>query len=598
MNRGAGLRRWAIPLAALLVGAAWFGDVAAFFVAPDPRLAFESRHDIRHYQDLAEWPPEAGRVEVEGFVLCMGESIFDSGWCLPPGAQGVLRYRLPRVEDAKAMLSRVYFFRRDLSTTNRLRAYREDAPQRALVFDNVYFADARVDLSPVLSEGQGGVVLSFEGRNTSARPDVFVQYFEVRLFRDPLPAAPAWPRAAAATFLLGLCAIPWVSWKRLLPLWAVITLAFALRYVALLQGLYQPPDYDAKTFHDLARTMQLFSPTGFYSAQFANREPLHVFILHAALRLLGDSETHVKLVSLAASLVAVGLVYRVAAKVFGRGWGLCGGALMAVSLPLVRESARGLRLEVEIILLLLLVEAIWLGTIRPLWGRVIAAGCLGGLLVLLRTNYLLNLAPVLLIAFARRSPRSWSSAATAILLMAALAFPHRWNGYRRTGEWTWDQNARWWANVEFAGRPGWPTQLQMWRSVEGGGPRMTAAEYFFGLHTVPELAVGSLRGAWKLFRHMDLVGFRRGVQRLTGVNGGLIDGTFQALGALGLLLCASSRTRCWIPLVFVFVLAHLPFLYDRGMVEWWRHSYQAFPFMVLAVLAATQRLAALARGIR
>ncbi|MBI3321373.1 MAG: hypothetical protein HYZ91_03795 [Candidatus Omnitrophica bacterium] len=222
-------------------------------------------------------------------------------------------------------------------------------------------------------------------------------------------------------------------------------------------------------------------------------------------------------------------------------------------------------------------------TLKSLWLRVGVAGVLGGLLALLRTNYLMGLIVPLCVAFVRRTPRTLLAATIAVFIMAGLYAPHHWNGYRLTGDWFFYPNARWWANIEFAGQPGWPSKLEMWRDTEGRELKMTPFEYFFGLHTIPELAVGNLRGLCKVVRHMEVVAFHRRVTRATGLHLGVVDGVFQLLGIVGLFLAGFTR-RWWMPLMLLCLLAHVVFLYDRGVVEPWRHTYHAFPLMVFGVL--------------
>ena len=631
-----------------------------FFVAPDPRVLLDVRDDIRVFEDLSKWPPSHGAFTNEGFVRCASGAWSASGWCLPGGAQGKLRYALPVPAGSRGLLVRLFFFAKDPQAQRRLLVFRDGETTPRLTFDHVYFADTRLDLSQVLSgpEPASRVVLSFEGRNPTAAPDVVVQYFEVRAFADPIPAAPVPWRMGAVFAALGLSLLPLISWRRLAPLWAVLTVGFILRYVALTRVLFLPLDFDTFGFYQLAKKMQLFTSTGFFSAQFGNREPLFLLMLKGACWLLGDSQTHVRLVSLFGSLAVILLTYRVGVKLFHppspevgrvllrsradkatakqntaserlrptgvqegatgsrpsqpkrllrrsrlpvglhRPLGLLAAFAIAINLPLVRESVRGLRLEIELILLLLFIEAAFLAKFRSVWVRAGLCGLLGGALALLRTNYLVNLAVPLLAAFAPWKRRAGWAAALALVLMVGLYFPHRWNGHRLYGDWTWDNNARWWANIEFAGRPGWPSKVEMWRNTEGTGAKMTAFDYFFGLHTVPEFVVGNVRGLSKIIGHMEVIAFHPTVARATGINTRFLDWGFQFLGVVGLVMAAWIPGRRWLPLMFLCLLVHVAFVYDRGAVESWRHTYQAFPLFLFGVLVALSAFMGASRRLR
>ncbi len=562
----------------------------AFFVAPDPEVLLEIRDDIRNVEDLAQWPAGHGRFENHGFIPCRSGAFVDSGWCLPPHHSGALRFLLPDEPRSQALLARLVFFRKHPSASSRLLVFREGEATPRLTYTGVHFVETRLDLSSVLSGPGGRVVLQFEGDNPTDEPDVLLQYFDFRLFAEPLSSVPSLSRMILAIALLGLAWLPLIRWRTLLPLWAILTVGFGLRYYALQQVLYLPPDLDAWGYQELARTMRLFSDTGFFSARFGNREPLFLLILKGALVLLGDSQTHVRLVSLFASLAVILLGYRVGAKLFSRPLGLLAALAFAINLPLVRESVRGLRLETELILLLLFIEAAFLAKFRSVWVRAGLCGLLGGALALLRTNYLVNLTVPLVAAFAPWQRRAGWAAALALALMVGLYLPHRWNGHRLHGDWTWDNNARYWANIEFAGRPGWPSKAEMWRNTEGTGPKMTAFDYFFGLHTMPEFMAGNLRGLSKIVGHMEVIAFHRTVARMTKLDTRWLDWGFQLFGLIGLLMAAWIPGRRWLPLMFLCLLVHVAFVYDRGAVEPWRHTYQAFPVFLFGALVALSRL--------
>lgn len=584
-----------------LVGAG-FSRELGFFVRPDPPLLLEIREDIRHYDDLDQWPEGKGEFNNAGFVPSVSGSFVESGWALPPQTEGALRYVLPDVPGARSVLVRLVFFHRSPEAKTRVLVFREGDAAPRLAFDNVYFADARLDLSAALSGPGGRVVLACEGQNPTQAPDVFLQYFEVRFFAEPLPALPAIPRMALACLALGLCLLPLVSWRSLLPLWAIVTVGATLRYYALMRVLWLPLDWDTVGYHHLAAKMSLFTDTGFFSAQFGMREPFFVLIVKAVLMLLGDSETHVRLVSFFASLLVIGLTYRLGTRLFGPLLGLTGAAVMAVNLPLVRESVRGLRLEVELILLLLLVEVLFVhparsrtsgvGNLRAPWPRIVLAGVLAGLLTLTRSTYLVPLMPVLVFGAWRCVPRrAWLAAGLALCLMVGLQLPHRWNMYRLHGNAFQDVShyPHWFMNAELAGQqPSFREKRDMWR-IAGEGSGLTYGDYLFKLHTIPEVIVGTARGFWKMIRHMEVIAFHREVARRTGLHLGWVDASFQVAGMIGLLLAVVHAAFRWMPLLFAVLLLPLAFLYDRGVIESWRLVYQAFPCMLFSVLLVLWR---------
>jgi len=570
----------------LLAGAACAGPLGWLW-APDPRAVFESRHDVRTFSDLARWPAAAGRFENDGFVPCTSGAWAESGWCLPPGRSGTIRYVLPETALGRAALARLFFFTRDPAATQRLRVFRAHEAAPRLTVDGRYFADARLDLSAALAGEGGPLVLSFEGANPTDHPDVMLQHLEMRVFAEALPPLPStWPVVLALAILMA-CWLPVVSWRRLVPLAAVLLVGAALRYQALQRVVFLPLDWDAVGYLQYARQMTLAGAAGFYSAAFGNREPFFIAVVKAFLSLFGDGETRVRLASLTASLLVITLVHRVAGKLFGRALAVIGALLVAVSLPMVRESVRGLRLETELSLLLLFVDAGFLSAWSTVYRRALLVGVIGGALVLTRTTYLVTAAPLAAWAMIRAArPIQWGAAGLALAVMLVLQVPHRWSMWQRHGNAFWDTSVygQWNANLEFAGQPGFLSKEETWQDAGRGRP-MSYGQYLFGLHSVREVAVGTLRGLWKAIRHMDLVAFHRGVARAIGVNLAFADWLFQALGLLGLLLLLVNASLRWVPLTFLALLLPITFLYDRGLIEPWRHTYQAFPWMVLGALS-------------
>ena len=595
MSRGS---RMALAAGLLAIVGALFHRELGWFIRPDPAVVLDVRGDISLLDDLSRWPADRGRFENRGFVPCASGPTAASGWCLAPGTSGTVRLILPDAPQAQGALMRLFFFSRDASATHRLLVFRESDPAPRLQFNDIHFADARLDLSSALARPGGALIVSFEGENPTEAPDVFLQSFDIRLIDQPVPQVPPVGRMGFAVLALGLCGLPFSPRRQWLPLWLILTAGFALRYYFLTQAYLLPLEWDAVGFRELAQKMRLFSSTGFYSAQFGMREPLFLLIVKTCLGLFGDSETHVRLVSFLASLAVIMLTYRLGARIFGRPWGLLAALAIALSLPLARESVRGLRLEVEMVLILLFLDAAFVARIVSPWRRAGLLGAIGGALSLVRTNYLFNLLPLIAVACGLRSRRGWLAGLLGLLIMAGIQAPHRWSMARLHGDPFWDTKAfvRIFSNVERAETAAPATRAAIWTDLgQGGGLSFQA--YLFGQHTVPEVLIGTVRGTWKVIRHMDVVGFYRGVERLIGVNLQPFDLLFQIAGLAGLLLAAATPGKRWLPLAFIALLAHVVFFYDRGATEPWRHTYQAFPLFVLCGIMPVWAIARLLSGV-
>ncbi len=87
-----------------------------------------------------------------------------------------------------------------------------------------------------------------------------------------------------------------------------------------------------------------------------------------------------------------------------------------------------------------------------------------------------------------------------------------------------------------------------------------------------------------MVRHMEIIAFHRTVARRTGFQLAVVDYGFQCVAALGLLWAATRSAFRWLPLTFLALSVPIAFLYDRGVLEPWRHIYQTFPWMLFGLL--------------
>jgi hypothetical protein len=374
------------------------------------------------------------------------------------------------------------------------------------------------------------------------------------------------------------------NWPLALSTTLILALATQLRYDRAVDLLFVALEPDAIMYRRWADTMRLFSETGFFSARFSVREPGFIFAIHAFSSLFGSSDFGLRLLCVVLSPVYVRGTIRVVRKLWGDIAGQLAGLLMALNVILIMEAGRGLRLELELVLCL---AFFYLAFARQ-WSRrwvleTIAVAAVGALLVCTRSTYV----PVVMVlgAYAVFRHAGVKAAAAGALItaaiLAAVVVPHRYSMYLQHNDPYFDTNAyaRYNANFEFAGRPGWPTFAQL--QADGFvGPPITYRQYMLDLHTPWELVEGTARGYWKLYRHMEIAPL--GVTNPTWI--AVLNGMFQALGAAGMLAALWKREYLWIPLAFVVFEFPVAFLYDRNLVELYRHSYTSFPLVLFAAV--------------
>jgi 4-amino-4-deoxy-L-arabinose transferase-like glycosyltransferase len=369
----------------------------------------------------------------------------------------------------------------------------------------------------------------------------------------------------------------------------ILAAGAALRYAALVESVESPLDPDAQGYRLYAHHMSLFSKTGFFSAQFGIREPMFILVVRAVYKLIGESDYHLRLVSFILSIIVIWVVSRIGREMFGHGIGWMIGLLVAMNRPLIGESTRGLRLELEMIVLLVYLFCAFIWRRPEGIRKALMLGGVGGILVLVRSTHLPALMPLQALAsYEKGRPKGvWlRNTAISMLIMIALVVPHRYNLYRIHGDpfWEMTQYARWNANMEFAGKSGFPTREQL--SIDTYvGPRITYWQYMFGMHTVGEILSGTARGYSKLFRKMGEC-----------VNGegwlwwpcAVVDSSIGILGLAGFALACFRRTYVWLPLAFMLVEFPPAFLYDRNLAEAYRLTFIGFPIVLFAAALAVK----------
>ncbi len=563
-----------IAVALLLLSGAFllFGGVLSWLLAPGPEIVgYVDESFNEGFLFHPDW------VNVSGFTPCL------DGWCLPPGGSGTLVYRpglpLDRVQDVRLHL----WFYLPAGGTNRFLLSTDGGRSFQTIAANLHAVGRRISLTPYVNK-QKPFLLLFEASNASPHQALVLDKLSLVYLSSSLVLPPSHQQFFLWFLSFGLAGVV-LCRRRPVALLSLLIIAVGatLRYGVLAGSVDFPLDPDAQGYRLYAHRMSLFTDTGFFSAQFSEREPMFVFVVHNLFKLIGESDFHLRLVSFLLSIVVIWLVIRIGQRLFGVWAGWVMGLLVAVNRPLGIESARGLRLELEMIVLLIYVfcAVMWKGPKGM--PRAIILGIMGGLLLLTRTTYLPALLPLQLLAHYRdrRESKEWLKGATvSILIMIALVIPHRYNMYRIHGDPFWDTSgyARWNANVEFVGQPGFPAREQLNINAYVG-PRITYLQYMFGMHSLREIVTGTFRGYVKLFRKMEECAWGVGWLPFPC---GVVSRPIQTLAVVGLLLACFSWTSLWLPVTFILVEFPVAFLYDRGLVEPYRHSFPGFPFVLFA----------------
>lgn len=564
-----------------LLGLWWIRGVVAW--APPIRVQIEEPFNY----GLAS---EAARLTVRGFRAT------PKGFVLGPRSQGEIEYRI----SVRRPLTRwsaitLQWYGGEAGIHSTVDLLEPDGP-RGLLQDRS-LVGACLSL-PTSVAGRTDIALRFSAWNATDRERLLLDKLVIQAWEGPPPSwpSPLWVVGACLALTLGLAASA-VQPRRTLLAGLLLTLAAVLRYVNLLRVASAPLDPDAQGYRAYAQALAWTGPQGFYSAGFGEREPLYPATVRLALWLLGDSDVSLRLLTLILSVGVVYLGYRLGRALLGTTWGLGAGLFLGVSVPAIIESGRGLRVELET---LLLTGAAWLlfgqrGSLT--WGRAALAGVLAGALLLTRFPY----GPALIVLFAASAwwhrelgREAWCPLLVAATVGLALVLPHRAALALRHGDAGYDvvRTLRWIANQEFQGRPGFPSPATLMQDPYAG-PRITLGQYYFGLHTPWEVLWRSLRGLGKAVSSFSVVGYAEQVRAVVGLPLGWVDLLAAALGVTGLGVLAYRRDAAWIPLALVLALAHVAFVYDLGLPDYrFRMILQGMPLFAVSVVAGGRWTAA------
>jgi hypothetical protein len=521
------------------------------------------------------------RVKTTGFEAC------ENGWCLAPGASGTFVYEADASDYMPALM--LWHFR---PSNGMLRLYwsTDGGAHYQLLTENSSYAGQRFELGALPQPGRK-LLLRYEAANPSPNQVLVIDQVMFDYRTAPMPLFPKRWTVFLLVFSFGLSLVVVAPrWAVALSTVLILALAASLRYEAAVNLFHSVLDPDAVMYGHYAGRMRLFSETGFFSARFSEREPGYVFVAHVYRAVFGESSFVFRLLTVMLSTLAVWAVLRVARALWGDVAGQFAGLAMALNIPLIREAPRALRLELEIVLCMVFLGLAFARTWRARWPlETLLVAAAGAALVVTRSTYVpIVLALGTYAVFRRAGFRAAIGGALIMLaVVAAGVVPHRYSMYKLTGDPYNDTAgyARWNANHEFAGRPGFPTHAQL--EVSGYiGPRITYKEYMFGMHTPRELMEGTLRGYWKLYRRMEVSPFgvtNENIRTWANI-------VFQVLGVAGFLLALWKHEYLWLPLAFLLFEFPVSFLYDRSLVEPYRHSYSAFPLVLFAAVLAIHQL--------
>ena len=490
-------KKYGLLLFCLICAVMLFRNELKLLFLPDPPVEKLYQHSFR---DM----PVPGADDIsarEGFTT--GKQ----GLSLLPGSSGSITFSFDK-EERQGCLLRVWFYG-DTGTdrSNTIKLSLDGGRTFRQVTGSGNYTGSVFNLTPQVM-GSRHFTLVFEAANRTPFSTAVLDRVEVMITRGP-QAQPPLPGGALLFALLPVLLIPVVFSRPVsrrekvlrVVFVLIIMLAAYLRWNEVVRVSGTHIAGDAKGYLQYAQKMELFSDNGFYSAQFEKREPLYIFIVKLFFLVFGVSGTHLRFVSFVFSLVTVYLTYKIGKEWFNEIVGLIAAFILAVHPYLIELSARGLRAEWFTAVLLLFVYCGYVRCPMTSSWRAVCTGFLAGCILLTRSESFPMLVMLLLLyPLLAKTKWSYTMVLIAFLLATVMWVPHLYRVYKVQGDplYTANQYARFYANREFAGQPGFPTEEELAAEGMYTGRKITPLEYYCSLHSPWQLVKYSVVGFAKI----------------------------------------------------------------------------------------------------
>jgi hypothetical protein len=284
----------------------------------------------------------------------------------------------------------------------------------------------------------------------------------------------------------------------------ILAWAGSLRLEQLVQVSGLPLEGDAIYFRHLAEAMR--SP---YDTAW--REPLWVWMVKGLTWAGGDSMVSLRVLTVALSLLVIYSAYKLFSDYTRQPFvGLVVALLLSLNPYLIRMSARGMREEAYMILILWFIYFVFvLNDGMSKAGRALGLAFTGAGILLVRLHGWIFVIPLLLVGswkYALKTGwRRWLQLALTLTFVVVAVAPYVLNMYRTYGDPFYGMTlpAIWSRNYEFVvikqvGCPGCPTPDELAENSFAGSS-LSLHEYIFGMHTFRELVDGLIQGYLSLY---------------------------------------------------------------------------------------------------
>ncbi|MBN1901625.1 glycosyltransferase family 39 protein [Candidatus Sumerlaeota bacterium] len=354
--------------------------------------------------------------------------------------------------------------------------------------------------------------------------------------------------------------------KQRIVLLVVIIMAFGffLRFSLLIERVGHPLDPDARGYYDIALNGKGLFDTMTSIPPYI-REPFFIWFIRSAFLIFGDkTDAALRLLTVLLSVAVIPAAFYAGKRLFGIFPAFLASFFCAINPYFINMSARGLRMELYILCVLLFLASIERLGEKDSW-KGARCGIAAGICSLTRITSLSFTIPLTLY-FAIRKKANPTDMIISLIIPFIMIFPHLRFNYAEKGDPFFSSNihARFYRNREFAGKAGFMTSEQA-TADPYGGETISSLGYLFRLHFLPQVFTGTIKGLFRIF----FGGYARG---------GLLGGwkIFFLIYLFGLSRTLFSKKWEWL-LVAIILQAPGAFLASMGLD--WRLTLHAAPLL-------------------
>lgn len=509
------------------------------------------------------------------------------GLSLDPGGKGVALYRFQKPKNTKVIILEPYFDYPKIGRSNL--SFSLDGEKWQTLVENKTIEQESINLTSLLKDREV-FFIKFKAENNVQKDQdpstsPILKNFTVLYFKKEIQI-PNFSFILLSLFIpifiiLGGLKNPRALFPFLL-LISILSLGLHLSLEKLSQERYHSLDVDTVCLMNAVKNFQFSSLKNGILGNFCGTKESGIIIIYLLFyKIFGfGSELAVRFSGIFFHLLTIIIVFIYGRKVNSILTASVASFFIATHPYLVSLSIRGLRDTVFIVATTLFIYLLFEKDLRFLKNKFLIF--LSAIfLIYLRLHSLIQLAFITLIfGFSKtllfKSFVFFKQAVFLLTMLFLVSLPVILVNLKIYNTWNYSEmmHTRWNANVEFAGKPSFPSAESVARDPFQGKP-VSTFDYFFRLHTPQDLIISSYKGMLKTFNDLYFPYNPKWLLFFIFI--------------IGSVLMIKRKVFWYIPFLVFFLEIPLFFLAEKNLVES-RSLTQSLPFIALILGFAIEKI--------